>query len=51
MSLTKAKKNFEKQKKRDQIKKDFCNRNNIKLIELSYEEIRTSDKNILKDIF
>lgn len=36
---------------RDQIKKDFCNRNNIKLIELSYEEIRTADKNILKDIF
>ena len=51
MSLKKAKKNFEEQKKRDQIKKDFCNRNNIKLIELSYEEIRTTDKNILKDIF
>ena len=51
MSLKKAKKNFEKQKKRDKIKKDFCNRNNIKLIELSYEEIRTTDKNILKDIF
>ena len=51
MSLKKAKKNFEKQKKRDKIKKDFCNRNNIKLIELSYEEIRNADENILKDIF
>ena len=53
MSLKKAKKNFEKQKKRDKIKKDFCicNRNNIKLIELSYEKIRNADENILKDIF
>ena len=47
----KIKEVFEKQKKRDKIKKDFCNRNNIKLIELSYEEIRNADENILKDIF
>lgn len=28
--------NFEKQKKRDQIKRDFCKENNIKEIEISY---------------
>ena len=51
VSLKKAKKNFEEQKKKDKIKKNFCEKNNIKLIELSYDEIRKSNQNILKDIF
>lgn len=45
----KAKKAFELQKKKDEIKRKYCKTHNIKLIELKYDKIRESKINLLKD--
>ena len=40
---------FEEQKKRDKLKREYCKKNNIKLIEIAYNDnIKVSMDNILK---
>lgn len=41
---------FEKMKKSDKIKKDYCNKNNLPLLEISYNDFNNIEE-ILNDIF
>lgn len=51
MSIEQANKNFIEQKKRDKIKDDYCLKNNIPLIRISYKDIDNNDnyKEIIKN--
>lgn len=46
----KSKKAFELQKKKDNIKREYCRSHNIRLIELKYDEIRKAKYNLLNNI-
>ena len=51
MSIEQANKNFIEQKRRDKIKDDYCLKNNIPLIRISYKDIDNNDnyKEIIKN--
>ena len=42
-------KEFEERQKKDQLKRDYCNKHNLKLIEISYTDFNKIDINYLKE--
>lgn len=42
--------NLEERKRRDQIKRDYCKQNNIKLVEIPYTDFDKIDNNYIKEV-